>query len=81
MGANIGTTVTGLLVALKNDYFNMLMYLLAFAGVMMGFVFCVLSLTENTQKLSLPFRASEVYFVSEVILRIVKFCLSAKWQT
>ncbi len=37
MGANIGTTVTGLLVALKNDYFNMLMYLAAFAGVMMGF--------------------------------------------
>ncbi|MBP3686539.1 MAG: Na/Pi cotransporter family protein, partial [Clostridia bacterium] len=37
MGANVGTTVTGLLVALKNDYFNMLMYLLAFAGVMMGF--------------------------------------------
>ncbi|MBQ8415884.1 MAG: Na/Pi cotransporter family protein, partial [Clostridia bacterium] len=38
MGANIGTTVTGVLVALKNDYFNMVMYLLAFAGVMMGFV-------------------------------------------
>ena len=37
MGANIGTTITGLLVALKNDYFNMLMYLLAFTGVMMGF--------------------------------------------
>ncbi len=37
MGANIGTTITGLLVALKNDYFNMLMYVLAFAGVMMGF--------------------------------------------
>ena len=37
MGANIGTTVTGVLVALKNDYFNMLMYLLAFAGVMMSF--------------------------------------------
>jgi phosphate:Na+ symporter len=37
MGANIGTTVTGVLVALKNDYFNMLMYLCAFAGVMMGF--------------------------------------------
>lgn len=37
MGANIGTTVTGLLVALKNDFFNMLMYLFAFAGVMMGF--------------------------------------------
>ena len=37
MGANIGTTVTGVLVALKNDYFNMLMYALAFAGVMMGF--------------------------------------------
>jgi len=37
MGANIGTTVTGLLVALKNDYFNMVMYLCAFAGVMMGF--------------------------------------------
>ena len=37
MGANIGTTMTGVLVALKNDYFNMLMYLLAFAGVMMGF--------------------------------------------
>ena len=38
MGANIGTTVTGVLVALKNDYFDMAMYLLAFAGVMMGFV-------------------------------------------
>ena len=37
MGANIGTTVTGLLVALKNDYFNMVMYLFAFAGVMMSF--------------------------------------------
>ena len=37
MGANIGTTVTGVLVALKNDYFNMVMYLLAFAGVMMSF--------------------------------------------
>ena len=37
MGANIGTTITGVLVALKNDYFNMMMYLLAFAGVMMGF--------------------------------------------
>jgi len=37
MGVNIGTTITGVLVALKNDYFNMLMYLLAFAGVMMGF--------------------------------------------
>lgn len=37
MGANIGTTVTGLLVALKNDYFDMAMYLLAFTGVMMGF--------------------------------------------
>ena len=38
MGANIGTTITGVLVALKNDYFNMAMYLLAFAGVMMGFM-------------------------------------------
>ena len=37
LGAKIGTTVTGLLVALKNDYFNMVMYLFAFAGVMMGF--------------------------------------------
>ena len=37
MGANIGTTITGVLVALKNDYFNNLMYLLAFAGIMMGF--------------------------------------------
>jgi phosphate:Na+ symporter len=37
MGANIGTTITGVLVALKNDYFNMIMYLAAFAGVMMGF--------------------------------------------
>ena len=37
MGANIGTTITSVLVALKNDYFNMLMYLLAFGGVMMGF--------------------------------------------
>ena len=38
MGAKIGTTITGILVALKNDYFDMAMYLLAFAGVMMGFV-------------------------------------------
>lgn len=38
MGANIGTTITGVLVALKNDYFNMVMYLLAFAGVMMSFI-------------------------------------------
>ena len=37
MGANIGTTITGILVALKNDFFNMAMYFLAFAGVMMGF--------------------------------------------
>ena len=37
MGANVGTTITGVLVALKNDYFNMAMYLLGFAGVMMGF--------------------------------------------
>lgn len=37
MGANIGTTITGILVSLKNDYFNMLMYVFAFAGVMMGF--------------------------------------------
>ncbi len=37
MGANIGTTITGVLVALKNDYFNMAMYFFAFAGVMMGF--------------------------------------------
>ena len=37
MGAKIGTTITGILVALKNDYFDMLMYLLAFSGVMMGF--------------------------------------------
>lgn len=37
MGANIGTTITGVLVALKNDIFNMIMYALAFAGVMMGF--------------------------------------------
>ncbi len=37
MGANIGTTITGVLVALKNDIFNMIMYFLAFAGVMMGF--------------------------------------------
>jgi len=38
MGANIGTTITGVLVALKNDYFNTVMYFLAFAGVMMGFM-------------------------------------------
>ncbi|MBE6761503.1 MAG: Na/Pi cotransporter family protein [Ruminococcaceae bacterium] len=37
MGANIGTTITGVLIALKNDYFNMAMYLLAFVGVMLGF--------------------------------------------
>lgn len=37
MGANIGTTITGVLVALKNDVFNMIMYFCAFAGVMMGF--------------------------------------------
>ncbi len=38
MGANIGTTVTGILVALKNDYIEMFMYILAFVGVMMGFL-------------------------------------------
>ncbi len=38
MGANIGTTITSVWISLKNDYFNMLMYLLAFVGVMMGFV-------------------------------------------
>ena len=38
MGANIGTTVTGLLVALKNDYFNMAMFFLAFLGVVFGFL-------------------------------------------
>lgn len=37
MGANIGTTVTGVLVSLKSDYFNMVMYVLAFVGVLMGF--------------------------------------------
>ncbi len=37
MGANIGTTVTGILVSLKNDYIEMIMYILAFTGVMMGF--------------------------------------------
>ncbi len=37
MGAKIGTTITGVLVALKNDYFDMAMYLLAFVGVVMGF--------------------------------------------
>ena len=38
MGANIGTTITGVLVSLKNDYFNMAMYLLAFVGVMLSFM-------------------------------------------
>ncbi|MBR3839061.1 MAG: Na/Pi cotransporter family protein [Clostridia bacterium] len=38
MGANVGTTITGILVALKNDYFNMAMYLLAFIGVMLTFL-------------------------------------------
>ena len=33
MGANIGTTITGVLVALKNDYFNMLKYLLNPGGI------------------------------------------------
>ena len=37
LGAKIGTTVTGLLVSLKNDYFNMAMYICAFSGIMMGF--------------------------------------------
>ena len=37
MGANIGTTITGVLVSLKNDFFNMAMYLLVFVGVMLGF--------------------------------------------
>lgn len=37
MGANIGTTITGVLVALKNNIFDMIMYAFAFAGVMMGF--------------------------------------------
>ena len=35
MGAIIGTTISGVLVALKNDFFDMAMYLLAFSGVMM----------------------------------------------
>ncbi len=43
--------------------------------------FSVILLTENTLKLSLPLWASEVYFVSEVILRIVKFCLWQSGQT
>jgi len=38
MGAKIGTTITGILVSLKNDYFDMAMYLLAFVGVMLGFM-------------------------------------------
>ena len=38
MGANIGTTVTGLLVSLKSEFFNYAMYFIAFVGVMMGFV-------------------------------------------
>ncbi len=37
MGANVGTTITGIIVSLKNDYIEMFMYILAFAGVMMGF--------------------------------------------
>lgn len=37
MGAKIGTTITGILVSLKNDYFNMAMYLLSFVGVLMSF--------------------------------------------
>ncbi len=37
LGAKIGTTITGLLVALKNDIFNNIMYVFAFAGIMMGF--------------------------------------------
>ena len=48
MGANIGTTVTGVLIALKNDYFNMLMYLLSFAGVMMSF-----AKKERTKKIKI----------------------------
>ena len=34
MGANIGTTITGVLVALKNDFFNMAMYLQKQAGTL-----------------------------------------------
>lgn len=46
MGANIGTTITGILVALKNDYFDMAMYFLAFVGVMMSF--------SKKEKLKIP---------------------------
>lgn len=38
MGANIGTTITGILVAFKNDYFNMAMFFCAFIGVIFGFL-------------------------------------------
>ncbi len=58
MGANIGTTITGLLVSLKNDYFNLVMYFLAFVGVMMGF-----SKKENTKTVGNLFCGLGLIFV------------------
>ncbi|MBE6534520.1 MAG: Na/Pi cotransporter family protein [Ruminococcaceae bacterium] len=77
MGANIGTTVTGLLVALKNDFFNMAMYFVAFIGVMMGFakkeklkligsLFCGLGLIF----VGLNIMSSEDAFGSDLIERV-----------
>ena len=45
-------------------------------GYILKWIDMILALKE-----SLPLRASEVYFVSEVILRIVKFCLWQSGQT
>lgn len=63
MGANIGTTITGVLVALKNDLFNMIMYLLAFAGVMMGF-----SKSEKTKIFGSLFSGLGLIFVGLEIM-------------
>ena len=84
MGANIGTTVTGILVSLKNDYFEMLMYLFAFAGVMMSFIksekvqrlgglFCGLGLIF----VGLDIMSSEQAFGNELVENMFKNILGA----
>ena len=86
MGANIGTTITGLLVALKNDYFNMLMYLLAFAGVMMGFfkkekvkiagsLCCGLGLIF----VGLSVMSSEEAFKNEFVMEMFESIFAVEW--
>ena len=48
MGANIGTTITGVLVALKNDYFDMLIVLYNFQYYVVFSHLQVISLKNHT---------------------------------